>query len=176
MFFSTVITLMSHESLIERYTRGTALLAYAAAGLTTEQERARPGPGAWSIAELVTHLVDSDLVGSDRMKRVIAEDSPTLLAFDESAWVHRLGAQERPVEEGVNLFAANRHWMTRIFKRLGPGDFARSGTHSEVGRQTLAELIATFTNHLDHHLTFLYAKRGNLGVSIYPRYTREDDT
>lgn len=166
---------MNTQELIERYQAGGALLAYAAAGLTPEQEQARPGPGAWSIAELVVHLVDSDLVASDRMKRVIAEDHPTLMAYDENAWIARLGAQVMPVEEAVNLFAANRHWMTRILRRCTPEDFARDGMHSEDGRKTLADLVVGYANHLDHHLKYLYAKRGNLGVAIYPRYTREPD-
>ncbi len=165
---------MSAE-LLERYAAGGSLLAYAAGGLTPQQEQERPGPGAWSIAELVAHVVDTDLVIADRMKRVLAEENPTLLAFDENAWVDRLGAQQMPVEEGINLLAANRHWMSRILRRCPPADFGRAGTHSETGRKTLAELVIGACNHLDHHLVFLYAKRGNLGVSIYPRYTREPE-
>ncbi len=163
---------MSNE-VIERYAAGGSLLAYAVQGLTSEQEKARPGPGAWSIAELAAHLADSDLVAADRMKRVIAEDEPALLAFDENAWIERLGSREMSVEEAVNLFAANRHWMSQILRRLPEADFARVGIHSENGRMTLASLVATYANHLDHHLKFLYAKRGNLGVSIYPRYSRD---
>ncbi|CAN5860771.1 hypothetical protein BH23PLA1_BH23PLA1_20470 [soil metagenome] len=159
------------KKLIDRFAAGGPLLAYAASGLNPEQETARPGPGAWSIAELVVHLVDSDLVATERMKRVIAEDGPTLLAFDESAWNDRLGAQSMPVEEAINLFVANRQWMTRILRRCPEADFARAGNHSENGRMTLAQLLATYANHVDHHLKFLYAKRANIGMSIYPRYT-----
>jgi uncharacterized damage-inducible protein DinB len=159
------------DSLIDRFAAGGPVLVYATSDLTPEQEQTRPGPGNWSIAELVAHLVDSDLVGCDRMKRVIAEPEPTLLAFDENAWIERLRSREMPVEEGVNLFVANRHWMTRVLRACPEGDFARSGLHSERGRMTLAELLTTFVNHLDHHLRFLYAKRANLGVAVQPRYT-----
>jgi hypothetical protein len=161
------------ESLIDRYAIGGPILSYATMGLTLEQEQARPGPGAWSIAELVSHLVDSDLVAADRMKRLIAEENPSLVAFDEEAWISRLGSHEMLVEEGVNLFTANRHWMTRVLRRCSVPDFGRAGQHSQRGRVTLAEVLSTFTNHLDHHLKFLYAKRANLGVSLQPRYTYE---
>jgi uncharacterized damage-inducible protein DinB len=157
--------------LIERYAAGGPLLSYAVAGLSTEQERARPGPGAWSIAQLVVHLLDTDLVFAERMKRVIAEDNPVLLSFDENAWVGRLDAQAMSVEEAVNLFAANRRWMAQILRRRPESDFARAGQHSARGRLTLAELLATITSHLDHHLRFLYTKRANLGVALPPRYT-----
>ncbi len=61
---------------------------------------------------MTAHLLDADLVLADRMKRIIAKDEPMLLAFDENAWIDRLGAGVMSVEEAANLFAANRHWMT----------------------------------------------------------------
>jgi uncharacterized damage-inducible protein DinB len=160
-------------TLIDRYAMGGAILAYAVSDLTREQEQARPGPGAWSAAELVAHLADTDLVYAERMKRVIAEDDPQLLGFDESAWIARLGCDAMLVEEAVNLLAANRRWMTQVLRRCVDADFARAGNHSERGRVTLADLLATVTNHLDHHLRFLYAKRANLGVALPPRYSSE---
>jgi uncharacterized damage-inducible protein DinB len=159
------------ESLIDRYAAGGAVLAYAASGLTPEHTHARPGPGAWSIAELVAHLVDSDLVGCERMKRVIAEDEPPLLNYDETAWIARLRSHEMPALEAVNLFAANRHWMARVLRGCAEADFARAGQHSQRGRMTLAELLAGYVTHLDHHLLFLYGKRANLGTALQPRYT-----
>lgn len=159
--------------LIERYAAGAPTLAYAVVGLSPEHEQARPGPGTWSIAELVAHVLDTDLVLTDRMKRILAENEPTLLAFDENAWVERLGYQGMRVEEAVNLLAANRHWMTQVLRCCAEGDFARAGNHTERGRQTLAEVLSTVVNHLDHHLRFLYAKRANLGVALPPRYTAQ---
>src|SRR3954463_2230104 len=112
------------ETLIDRYAAGGSVLVYAAGNLTPEQERARPGPGAWSIAELVAHLADSDLVAANRMKWVLAEPEPGLLNMDETAWVERLRYQEMLVEEAVNLFAASRHWMTRVLRGCPESDFA----------------------------------------------------
>lgn len=158
---------------IDRYEAGSELLRYASQGLTPEQEQARPGPGAWSIAELVAHMVDSDSVGIERMKRVIAEENPTLQAYDENKWIARLDSQSMPVAEGVALFTANRNWMTRILRKCTDEDFARAGNHTEDGPKTLAKLVVGYVSHLDYHLKFLYAKRAILGVSLYPRYSTE---
>src|SRR5262249_5030693 len=138
---------------------------------TAEQAASRPGPGDWSIAQLVAHVLDSDLVLSDRMKRVIAEDNPTLLAFDENQWVVRLDSQAMPVDEAVRLFEANRRWMTRLLKRCTEADFARTGNHTERGPVSLRDLVSTAAGHVDHHLKFLYAKRENLGAAVEARYT-----
>ena len=156
---------------LDRFAEGGPLLVQATSGLSPEQWREHPIPGTWSVAELVAHLLDCDLVFADRMKRIIAEESPTLQAFDEGAWIARLDSDAMPVDEAAALFAANRKWMARILKARDDADFARAGIHSEKGRQTLAEVLAYATNHLDHHLRFLYAKRAKMGVAIYPRYT-----
>ena len=161
------------ETVIDHYADGGPLLAYALAGLTPQQEQARPGPGTWSIAELAVHLLDSDLVIADRMKRVIAEEQPVLLAFDENAWLARLDSHAMPVDEAAALFAAHRRWMTRVLRNRTDADFARAGMHSEAGRKTLADLLAGAVSHLDHHLRFLYGKRANLGVAVPPRYSFE---
>jgi uncharacterized damage-inducible protein DinB len=159
------------KPVIDRYAEGGPLLVQAASGLTAELARAHPIAGTWSLAEVVAHLVDSDLVLADRMKRVIAEESPILQSYDEDAWIARLGSRAMPPDEAAALFAANRKWMARVLRAQDESAFARSGIHSQTGRQTLAEILVKGANHLDHHLRFLYAKRASLGVAIYPRYT-----
>jgi uncharacterized damage-inducible protein DinB len=159
------------KALLARFADGGPLLVQAVAGLSDEQARTPSAPGAWSIAELVAHLLDSDLVLSDRMKRIIAEPEPTLVPFDEEAWIVRLQSNAMPHEEAAELFAANRRWMARLLASLDEADFARAGIHAQAGRQTLTEIVVKTANHLDHHLKFLYGKRANLGASLYPRYT-----
>ena len=118
----------------------------------------------------MAHLVDSDVLAGDRMKFVIAEADPILVAMDETAWISRLRSAEMPVSEAVNLFAANRHWMARVLRGCPESDFAYRSAHGarpdDAGRA-----VTTYVNHLDHHLKFLYAKRANLGVALEPRYT-----
>lgn len=161
------------DEAINRYALGAEILGFAAQGLSEEQARTPTTPGLWSIAELVVHVVETDLVIADRMRRVIAEENPPLLGFDESAWNDRLFANQLDYRLAIELMTINRRWMEPILRRLSPTDFARAGQHNHSGRKTLAELLIGASNHLDHHLRFLYAKRGILGTSIYPRFTRD---
>ena len=161
----------ARQPILDRFADGGLILGQAVAGLTREQALARPGPGDWSITELAAHLADSDLVMADRIKRVIAEENPTLQAYPENAWLDRLHSARLPVEDAALLFAANRRWVVQILRGLDDAAFARVGNHTELGRQTLAEVVVKTVHHLDHHLKFLYAKRAKLGVAIYPRYT-----
>ena len=57
--------------LIEEFEACGPKLRQAVAGLSPEELTARPGPGDWSILELVIHLADSDSIAIDRMKRML---------------------------------------------------------------------------------------------------------
>jgi len=162
---------MTIETLIERYEIGATLMPYAFGSLREDVIDERVGPGTWSLRALAIHLLDSDLVLGDRMKRVIAEEEPTLLPFDQDAWLTRLRYETLPIEEAAALFANHRRWFAHVLRGCSEADFARAGHHLENGRMTLAEILRGAVGHLDHHLRFLYAKRGNLGLAIYPRYS-----
>ena len=73
------------RSLIEKYAAGAPLLAKSIAGLSRDDFLATPVPNTWSIAQITLHLMDSDLIASDRMKRVIAEENPAIIGYNETA-------------------------------------------------------------------------------------------
>src|SRR2546426_10210415 len=90
-----------NRDLIEQYAVGGEKIRRAVAGLTQEDLRARPGPGAWSALEVVVHLADSDAISIDRMKRILTEDNPPLLYAHESAYVDRLHTHEQDLEDAL---------------------------------------------------------------------------
>src|SRR5438552_14854264 len=125
------------RSLIDAYEQGGAKLRRAVAGLTPEELRARPGPGKWSIQELVIHLVDSDSIAIDRMKRMLTEDNPTLLYADETAYVQRLASHEQSLEDALTLFEVGRRQFGRVLKALPDEAFKRRGMHNRKGVVTV---------------------------------------
>ena len=90
--------------LIEEFEACGPRLRQAVAGLSLEELTARPGPGDWSILELVIHLADSDSIAIDRMKRMLIEDNPPLLYADETAYVRLLASHEQSLEDALTLF------------------------------------------------------------------------
>ena len=91
-----------------------------------------PSPGTWSIQQIIIHLLDSDLVLADRMKRVIAEEKPSLLAFDENRWAKQLAYDFRSADDAVAMFGLNRKQMAEVMRRLPDEAFARTGTHNSA--------------------------------------------
>src|SRR5437867_4062226 len=125
------------RSVIEAYAAGPAKLRAAVAGLTREELTARPGPGAWSVLEVVVRLADSDAISIDRMKRMLIEDNPSLLHADETAYVARLWTHDQDLEDALTLMEVGRRQWARVLRRLPDEAFARSGTHNRVGTVTV---------------------------------------
>jgi uncharacterized damage-inducible protein DinB len=153
------------QNLIDQYAAGADALAQAIAGLSREQLQAFPVPGTWSIQQIVVHMMDSDLVLADRMKRIIAEDLPLLVEFDETRFAERLHYQSQDAALACEVFRHNRLLMHEILKRLTDEDFERCGIHTERGKASLAEWLTITVNHLEHHLKFLRDKRRLLDKS-----------
>jgi uncharacterized damage-inducible protein DinB len=155
---------VSLSTLVESYLAGPGLLRQKVRGMTAEQLRARPVPGKWSTLEVLCHLADFEPILADRMKRVIAEDNPTLVGADEEHFARRLCYHERDAEEELTIIEMTRRQLGRILKTLGPADFARVGRHTERGPLTLEQLLTLATNHIPHHAKFLDEKRRALGL------------
>ena len=151
------------RQLIEKFAAEADDLGKSIAGLLPEDLLAHPVPGTWSIQQIVLHVVDSDLVLTDRMKRVIAEDNPLLMGFDESKFAARLHYDAADANAACQLFSLNRRLMGDLLKKFSADDFNRTGIHSERGKVTLTDLLTNAVNHLQHHLKFIKEKRKLLG-------------
>jgi hypothetical protein len=155
-----------NRDLIESFAAGGDVLKSAVRGLSNEDLLARPGPGDWSILELVIHLADSDAIAIDRMKRVLTEDQPALLYADETAYIERLLPHEQSIEDALTLFDVGRRQWSRVLRKLPDAAFSRQGTHDRRGTVTLGGMVEGYHRHLEHHLVFLNAKRERLGKPV----------
>jgi uncharacterized damage-inducible protein DinB len=154
------------RSLIETYVAGPAKLRAAVAGLTREDLTARPGPGAWSILEVVVHIADSDAISIDRMKRMLSEDNPPLLYADETAYVQRLRTHDQDIEDALTLLEVGRRQWALVLRLLPDEAFSRSGQHNRRGTVTVGGYVASYIDHIDDHLKFIEGKRANLGKPL----------
>lgn len=154
------------RALIEAYVAGPAKLRAAVAGLTHEELTARPGPGAWSILEVVVHIADSDAISIDRMKRMLSEDNPTLLYADETAYVDRLHTHAQDIEAALTLLEVGRRQWARVLRLLPDEAFARTGQHNRRGTVTVGEYVTSYVDHIDDHMKFIVGKRESLGKPL----------
>lgn len=153
---------MMNRSLIDEFERGGDELRNSIRGLSRTDLTAFPVPGTWSIQQIVLHLMDSDLILADRMKRVIAEENPALIGYDESRFAKSLHYHEQSADDAVTILDLNRRNFAKVLRKLPDEAFARVGAHNERGPLTLADLLAGAVKHLKHHVKFILDKRQKL--------------
>lgn len=153
---------MSPE-LIDAYERAPDRVRAAVAGLNHDELTARPGPGDWSILEVVVHIADSDAISIDRMKRMLSEENPPLLYADESEYVRRLRTHDQDLEDALILLEVGRRQFARVLRKLPPEAFARTGNHNRRGTVTVGGMVESYIAHIDEHMPFILEKRKNLG-------------
>ena len=150
---------MEFSQLIDDYLAGPQLLRNAVAGMSREQLLARPISGKWSTLEVICHLADFEIVCADRIKRVIAENEPTLFDGDPDVFAARLAYHQRDAENELLLVEVIRRQVGQILRTVKPEDFQRRGIHSESGPLTLEALLERITNHIPHHVRFIEEKK-----------------
>ena len=142
-------------ALLERYRRGPELLATVLTGVFGEEEDFTPAPGKWSIRVIVAHLADAELVGAHRFRQVLAEDNPTLIAFDQDAWARNLDYARRKPKQSLETFRRIRAENHELLKDLPAGAFERTGNHTENGAMTLRSLLEGYAGHAESHARHL---------------------
>src|SRR4029453_16896838 len=59
-------------------------------GLSRDELLQPEAPEKWSILEVVSHLVDQELVNSYRLRAIVAEDERAIQGYDQARWARRL--------------------------------------------------------------------------------------
>src|SRR5215210_802522 len=138
------------ETLIDQYEDGFRAVSAALEEITKAELEAREAPGEWSPQEIVHHLADSEMTSAIRLRLLIAQDAPTLLGYDQEAFVRNL-YPDRPIEPSLAAFGAARAATTPILRRLGEKQWRRAGTHSESGSYSVKDWLRIYSDHAHDH-------------------------
>jgi len=144
---------------LERFRRGAEVLATVLTGAAGEEVDFVPAPGKWTIRQIMAHLADSELVGAHRLRLVVAEDNPTLTAFDQDAWTRNLDYARRKPTQSLDTFRRLRAENYELLKELPESAFDRVGSHTENGPMSLRSLLAGYAGHAESHARQLQAIR-----------------
>ena len=127
-------------------------LARVIASVPEEKLNRLPGPGKWSLAAIVAHLAEAEIALSWRYRQIAEREGAALAGYDQNVW-HRLGDYDsRDTQESLAQFRLLREANLRMFGRLTPEDWRRSGIHAERGRLTMKDLVAQAAGHDLSHL------------------------
>lgn len=144
---------------IAKYDDGPRMLREAIQGIEVDHLRTPSPPGIWSVLQVVCHLADFEIVYADRMKRIMAQDKPTLFGGDPNEFAAKLAYLDRNLDEELQVIESVRKSTSRFLKTLKAEDFTRTGIHSDDGALTLATFLERISGHIPHHVRVIEGKK-----------------
>lgn len=136
--------------LLERFRKGPELLAVVTTGAAGAELDWAP-EGKWPIRYVLAHLCDSEIVSTDRLRRMIAENNPTLQAWDQNLWAANLDYARRRTTDTLETFRRLRAGNYELLKDLPAEAYARTANHTERGTITLREMVDSIASHTESH-------------------------
>ena len=137
--------------MLDDYRGGYEAVVDALAGASDEQLDRLPLDGeGWSARMVVHHLADSEATAYVRLRRLIAEDRPGIIGYDEGEFARRLH-YERPIESSLEVLKGVRAGSLSLLESLTPDEWARGGTHTESGAYSVEGWLRIYVRHPHEH-------------------------
>jgi hypothetical protein len=151
-YIRAVLELLGDRDPLETLKQTPTGLRRAIDGLSA-QELGRPEkPGKWSIAAVLKHLEDSDLVWGYRLRATVSEDRPRLQGYDQDGWAAALRYEDRDAHEALDGFAILRRSNLHLLESLSPEQWKRAALHPERGEETIEHMARLYAGHDLVHL------------------------
>jgi hypothetical protein len=121
-------------------------------GVSPAKARKRPEPEKWSIAEIVAHIADTELVVGYRIRAILGQPGTQIIGFDQDAWVTALHYDKRDLKKSFEQYRALREANLALLKSLTPEQWEHHGMHSERGKETVDTVVRMFAGHDVNHI------------------------
>ena len=103
------------------------------AAVSGEVDR-RPSPDEWSAAEVLAHLRACGEVWGGCVRRLLAEDRPTIRALNPRTYQERTDWAGLGWADHLTAFTAERASLLEVLQGLPPADWERSALVTGAGR------------------------------------------
>jgi tRNA-binding protein len=174
-------TFQEYSARLMSYSAGTDPLSVLAstparigaliAGRSAADLRWTTSPTRWSIAQIVAHLADAEIVGGYRFRMILAASGTPLHAFDQDGWAREMRYETRDAGASLALFSAVRRGQLALVRGLRDDELDRYGMHAERGKESIRHLLALYAGHDLNHISQierLIAERDANGAAPSP--------
>jgi hypothetical protein len=120
-------------------------------GAPAAKLRKRPAPDKWSVAEIMAHLADSEIVTSFRLRQILGTPGTPIPAYDQDAWAKACRYEKRDARKSLEIFGALREANLALLKSLSAEQWKHHGMHSERGAETIECLVTLIAGHDLNH-------------------------
>ena len=113
--------------------------------------RRQPTPGKWSVAEILAHLADSEIVLGWRIRQILGAPGTPMQAYDQDSWAAAGHYAKRAAGKSLEQFRAVREANLALFKSLTPEQWKHYGLHAERGKETIEHIARLTAGHDINH-------------------------
>ncbi|MBA2717816.1 MAG: DinB family protein [Chloroflexi bacterium] len=147
------------NALIDRFRTGAADVEAVLADITDEElDRLPAEADSWTARQVAHHLADSEAMAYIRLRRLIAEDDPQIVGYDEPEWARRLH-YDRPIASSLAVLTAVRAASLQLLESLDDAEWERAGTHTESGPYAVDDWLRIYAEHSHEHADQIRAAR-----------------
>lgn len=146
---------MNPEVLVDRLERFGRVLPAAAGVADPEAARWKPPGGAWSILEIVGHLVDEEVQDfRTRVRLTLNEPGTPWPPIDPEGWAVQQRYNEQDLEAQVARFVRERERSVRWLREMiaGGADWTRECVHPRMGPIAAGTLLVSWAAHDALHM------------------------
>lgn len=114
--------------------------------------RKQPAPGKWSVAEILAHLADTELVFGYRLRAILGAPGTPIQGFDQDKWAQAMNYGKSDARKSLERFHAFRKANLDLLKSLSPAQWKHHGMHSERGEESIETIAKLCAGHDINHL------------------------
>jgi hypothetical protein len=141
----------TRRRLIAKYREGPAEVDQALDGITEAELDFRIAEGEWTPREVVHHLADSEMTSAIRIRRLIAEEEPVMVGYDQEEFARRL-YYHRPIAGSLLALAGARASTAEFLDEFQESDWERFGSHTEFPESfTVTGWLEYYADHAHDH-------------------------
>ena len=122
---------LPNEWLLEALEQSSLTLGHILADVTQKQAQTiRDGAEGWSVLEILCHLRDYQAIFAERIRRILDEDMPIFMPYDESARLRLVVENDYNNQDLRAVFAdyaATRRQMIELLASLDEEQWRREG-------------------------------------------------
>lgn len=112
----------------------------------------RPAADKWSIAMILAHLAESELVLSYRLRMVLGSNGTAIQAFDQNRWQRNAGYLSKDPQKTIKLLETLRANNIALLKSISKEQWSNFGIHEERGKETVSQMVAMVAGHDVNHV------------------------
>jgi hypothetical protein len=169
---------MNPERLINRMDRFRHVLTALCDAIDHEEAYWKPEDGGWSIVEIISHMVDTEIDDMRTRVRLTLED-PTQdwPPIDPEGWAIERNYQENDFAAVVARLFTERTTSTKWLRSLDSPDWGSTRTHPKFGPIRAGDILTAWCAHDALHLRQIakrmYQMTNRDGGEFISRYAGE---